>query len=83
MKRENDDNQEQSRKAYPHKTRQDWLIHFRQAVSHETLDHMANRLWDSIQDQKMKLIMWQAYGDRQEEIDRNVFVKKVKFPTFH
>lgn len=61
-------------------TRQDWLIHFRLAVTHDTLDHMANRLWDSMEDDNLRLAMWMAYGDRQDEIDNHVFVKRVKFP---
>jgi hypothetical protein len=61
---------------YRPKTRIDWLIHFRRAVAHETLDHMAERCWGSIGNPKDKAEMWLAYGDRQEEIDRGQFAAR-------
>lgn len=73
----------QDEKKVERVTRQDWLVHFRLAVTHDTLDHMANRLWESITDDRIRLEMWIAYGDRQDEIDNNVFVNRVKFPKFY
>lgn len=63
-------------------SRVDWLIHFRLAVTHDTLDHMAERLWNSDLEHTIKLNMWMAYGDRQDEIDHNKFVKRVALPKF-
>lgn len=58
------------------KSRVDWLIHFRRAVIHDTLDFMADRLWESLQSPKDKAEMWLAYGDRQQEIDNSQFVAR-------
>lgn len=58
------------------KTRVEWLIHFRRAISHETLDHMAERSWESLHAAKDKADMWLAYGDRQQEIDNGVFISR-------
>lgn len=58
------------------KTRIDWLVHFRKAVIHDTLDFMADRLWESLQSPKEKADMWLAYGDRQQEIDNGLFVSR-------
>nr|BDT52628.1 hypothetical protein [Raoultella planticola] len=58
------------------KSRVDWLVHFRKAVIHDTLDFMADRLWASLQSPKDKAEMWLAYGDRQQEIDNSQFVAR-------
>lgn len=61
-----------SQVEYPTKSRTDWLVHFRKATAHDTLDHMAERCWSSLRDPKDKANMLLAYGDRQEEIDRGI-----------
>ena len=58
------------------KSRVDWLVHFRKAVIHDTLDFRADRLWASLQSPKDKAEMWLAYGDRQQEIDNSQFVAR-------
>lgn len=58
------------------KSRVDWLVHFRKAVIHDTLDFMADWLWASLQSPKDKAEMWLAYGDRQQEIDNSQFVAR-------
>jgi hypothetical protein len=37
---------------------------------------MAERLWESLSTSPNRLDMWLAYGDRQDEIEQNRFVRR-------
>lgn len=58
-------------------SRADWLIRLRRAKCHDTLEFMADRLYESLASTKEKADLWLAFGDRQDEIDQGRYVGRL------